>query len=511
MSVTLDTVRGDVAKAYLDVNADTPDLNLVISDLQTALNDAQTLQGQPPPPPAQTIDSFTASSNSITAGDSATLSWSVSNSTAVRLNGQAVAASVAGFVVTPTADTTYTLEADGSAPTISQSLTIAVAQPAPPPPPPPPQPSNSILGQLVTGAWNAQYAKSTPILQVDITATWNGAAFDYATGTMHVVVAGGHGDSYVNQCFAMKMPDGAWVETSPQTAFPPDQHVAGYAPTYDMAGTQPTAGNGYAADGVTAVTPWVNKAAVYFDGKPASRHVYAGTIWLPTQKQVLLISGCVWHVGAWDYYCGTFDPATGQWTRKGNLPRGYTGIAASYDPVRDRVVWSTNGTAYVYSYDPAADVHKLIGPSPSSPLGADMGAYVTFCCAGDYVWAVRKGGWGTLSGYANAICRLALGQSTIQNWEPVTMSGDVTAPFGINPGFEYDPERNAFVFWAVEDPGNVSILSLDTFAITKVALPSAPSTTNTKSGVWGRFRRYAQNQYCLLYDANQPMLFITLP
>lgn len=86
------------------------------------------------PAPAQTIDLFTVSAASITAGQSITLNWATSNATAVRLNGAAVSAS-GSQTLSPTADTTYTLEADGSAATVSKSVSVAVAQPAPTPVP----------------------------------------------------------------------------------------------------------------------------------------------------------------------------------------------------------------------------------------------------------------------------------------------------------------------------------------------------------------------------------------
>lgn len=96
-----------------------------------AMNPAP-LPGQTPPP-TQTIDAFSASSTAIKQGDSVTLSWSTSNASAVRLNGASVSAN-GSQSASPTADAVYTLEADGSAATIKQTLTVSVAQPTTEPP-----------------------------------------------------------------------------------------------------------------------------------------------------------------------------------------------------------------------------------------------------------------------------------------------------------------------------------------------------------------------------------------
>lgn len=311
--------------------------------------------------------------------------------------------------------------------------------------------------------------------------------------------------------------------TSPQTRFPPDQHVAGYAPTYSD-GVTPTNGNGYELDGRTPVTPFVGGGqrsggvVVYFDGRPASRHTYGGTVWLPTQQRVLLISGSMWAVGNYDPYCGWFDPTTGIWTRKTNLPHGYAGIASAYDKVRDRVIWSVAGTQTVYSYDSTTDIHTRIGTAARDPLGAGTGPFTTFCCDGacEYVYAVNKDGWGSAkpAAYTNVIVRMALGQTAVQEWQPIQVIGDTTGMYGMNPGFEYDPDKNAFVFWAKEDPGNVSILRLADFRIHRVSIKgAAPASTQlaeTRTGVWGRFRRYDTHKYCLMVSASSPIFLITL-
>jgi hypothetical protein len=81
----------------------------------------------PPPPPAPAL-SFTASPTSITAGQSATLSWSSTNSTSCSASGgwTGTKATLGNQSVTPTANTTYTLSCTGSGGTTAQSVAVTV-------------------------------------------------------------------------------------------------------------------------------------------------------------------------------------------------------------------------------------------------------------------------------------------------------------------------------------------------------------------------------------------------
>lgn len=380
----------------------------------------------------------------------------------------------------------------------------------------------SPLSPLVDAtSWITQYKTVAPTSIKDITAAWNGAAFNYATRSMHVNVTGGHTDSWINQSYVCDDALlGIWRKVDGQTAFPPDQHVAGYAPTYDDAGTQPTLGTGYLADGKTPVTPHLDHAIMYFDGKPASRHIYGGTCWLPTQKQVFLVSGSNWQSGAADFFCGWFDPVAGKWTRKGNAPLAYDGISSAYDSVRDLVYWNRSGTEFVYAYNPATDTHTKIGVKAGDPLNADFGPQVQIACDGgcNYLYATIYKGWIARSPtlpqtYASAIVRMQLGQSASQGWAPVAVTGDTSIMYSMSPGMEYDPDLNAFVFWSWQFPGSLSILDLSTFAITTVPIagtaPTATQVADSSAGVWGRFRRVSKGVYCVMVSANAPMYLIT--
>jgi hypothetical protein len=78
--------------------------------------------------PAPTISSFTASSSSITAGQSVQLQWTQSNAATLTLNpGNVNVSGQDPFPVTPVTTTTYTLTASNSAGTATATVTVNVA------------------------------------------------------------------------------------------------------------------------------------------------------------------------------------------------------------------------------------------------------------------------------------------------------------------------------------------------------------------------------------------------
>jgi hypothetical protein len=77
--------------------------------------------------PAPTIQSFTASATSIMAGQSVTLTWSVTGATSLSLSGVSVVTGTS-TIVTPAQTTDYSLTASNSGGSTGQSLTITVQQ-----------------------------------------------------------------------------------------------------------------------------------------------------------------------------------------------------------------------------------------------------------------------------------------------------------------------------------------------------------------------------------------------
>jgi len=81
--------------------------------------------GSNPVTPAPTISSFTATSPTINAGGSTTLTWSVSNATSVSISGIS-GTPTSPLTVSPTATTTYTLTATNSGGSTYATTTVTV-------------------------------------------------------------------------------------------------------------------------------------------------------------------------------------------------------------------------------------------------------------------------------------------------------------------------------------------------------------------------------------------------
>jgi peptidoglycan-associated lipoprotein len=95
----------------------------------------------PPPPPAAPTAQMSVSPETIQKGQSATLTWSTTNTTDVSINGIGTVDANGSKSVTPSDSTTYRLTAKG--PGGSADATARVTVTTPPPPPPPPQATSS--------------------------------------------------------------------------------------------------------------------------------------------------------------------------------------------------------------------------------------------------------------------------------------------------------------------------------------------------------------------------------
>ena len=108
----------------------------------------------PPPPvvkPAPTVRSFTVEPGSITAGQSATLSWAVENADSVSISAGVGSAQATGNrSVTPASTTTYSLTATGPGGTTNRSVTLSVSAAPPPPRSEAPREVTKSLVEMVT-------------------------------------------------------------------------------------------------------------------------------------------------------------------------------------------------------------------------------------------------------------------------------------------------------------------------------------------------------------------------
>lgn len=115
----------------------------------------------PPPAPkpqAPTIANFSVEPRNIERGQSATLSWSVSNATDMSID-QGIGAVPANGTrrVSPNNTTNYTLTVRGPGGNATRTVTLNVTQPPPPVPPPPAQPRISGADMLSREAKDAYF------------------------------------------------------------------------------------------------------------------------------------------------------------------------------------------------------------------------------------------------------------------------------------------------------------------------------------------------------------------
>jgi chitodextrinase len=121
---------------------------LVAFKLAVAASEA--LPETPPPAAAPVISAFSAVPATITAGSTATLSWSVSNATSVTIDhGVGDVTGLTAVRVTPTSTVTYTLTATNDA-GVSSSQTPLTVEPVTPPPPVP-SPSDTEAPSVPSG------------------------------------------------------------------------------------------------------------------------------------------------------------------------------------------------------------------------------------------------------------------------------------------------------------------------------------------------------------------------
>ncbi len=80
----------------------------------------------PPPPPAAPTVSISVSPNSITAGGSATLSWTSMNATNVTIDGMGAVASTGSQTVSPAGSTTYHVTATGPGGSVDANARLTV-------------------------------------------------------------------------------------------------------------------------------------------------------------------------------------------------------------------------------------------------------------------------------------------------------------------------------------------------------------------------------------------------
>ncbi|MDA1326073.1 MAG: PKD domain-containing protein, partial [Proteobacteria bacterium] len=92
-------------------------------------NSALTITVNPVSPVAPTVDSFTATPDTITSGGSTTLAWTTTGADSVSIDGGASLPADGSVTMNPTATTTYILSATGGGQTANSTMTVTVTAP----------------------------------------------------------------------------------------------------------------------------------------------------------------------------------------------------------------------------------------------------------------------------------------------------------------------------------------------------------------------------------------------
>ncbi len=291
---------------------------------------------------------------------------------------------------------------------------------------------------------------------VNVMRAWSGGAFDSRRDRL-LVWGGGHADYGGNELYAFSLASLSWQRLTDPSFL---------ASNYD-----------FAAHG------WINGSDTYPDGRPASRHTYAGLAYLASPFDLLFAnSGSVYRNGNSKRSTWLFDLASGShaWHRKSPKPgTAYEGVVAAYDPV-GRKVW-VQSHYHLYSYDLATDRWQTRSAYlSSSGCGGSLPHYMNGAIDPDHrIFLLIGAGcafYYDISGNGNLV-RHQLGGT-----------GDSSVKNGVAPGLAYDSQAGVFLAWN----GGTSVYSIDLRGSTPVwtrhsgqgANPGAPAA----NGTYGRFQ-----------------------
>jgi hypothetical protein len=158
-------------------------LKAVITDVSgatTALSQTFTVGTGGPTPP--TIQSFTANPATVTAGQSSTLSWLVTNAPTLSISGVGDVSGKSSIVVTPTQTTVYTLTASNSGNSITKQTPVTVI--------PVTTPSASVSfvkdDSVTQGSWKGTYGSDGEIINNDSSASPSYAQVTFAGSSSYV-------------------------------------------------------------------------------------------------------------------------------------------------------------------------------------------------------------------------------------------------------------------------------------------------------------------------------------
>lgn len=338
-----------------------------------------------------------------------------------------------------------------------------------------------------TPAW-LQNKASNEWFQISGTAGAGGAPLnDYsgfaltADGKLAAGAAGGHGGSRDNRVVVLNLLDDApsWnVLNNPSTTTPDD---AAYNP----------------------------------DGKPASRHTYHSTIYVPYLDRVMLFGVRFTAPGALTFNkVDGFNPRTGVWDgvvlgKPGQSGSGYADIVAGY---------------YGAAIDGAGNVWSVGGLQKYTPSSNTWSSAITVPAANTvrYPWAwdsLRSQlfglCWGDGEGF-NTDVRAIKQSGSIQTQVTFNNSAALTQFIADAPsyaGMDYDVDNDRFLFFSNDHPTRIYVVTPNEGSVWDMSLltlgPGSNALPTNGAPIVGRFKYVPQLKgFVCLPDASQTLYFM---
>ena len=283
-----------------------------------------------------------------------------------------------------------------------------------------------------------------------IMRSWNGGVFDVKRDRL-VVWGGGHTNYAGNEIYAFDLASLRWIRV-----------------------TDPSSLNG-----------WNDGDEAYRDGRPVSRHTYAGLAYVPTPFDALWSSsGSKWRNGNGTKATWMFHFSTGKWKRVSDAPSGHLGSVAAYDPSSRKVWFHTRN--HLYSYDPATDTwEQRTSYMGGQGCGGKLPSYMTGAIDTKRHRFVMIG----------AGCAFYYDLSASGKLQRIQVGGSGASDVkgGKAPGFVYDSADDLFLAWN----GGKTITTLDFSASTPVWTRYQPGGDDpgvtALNGTYGRMQ-YSPNR-----------------
>ena len=244
------------------------------------------------------------------------------------------------------------------------------------------------------------------------------------------------------------------------------------------------------------------------DGKPNSRHTYAGLAFIAHANRMFSFGGSLNQCGFFSNATWTLDLATLEWKNMkpdGGTPTAASGAIAEYDP-NSRTVF-LHDTADLWQYDYDKNRYKKVGSNQA--INYHMNGVID---------PKRKiflaiGAAGSAGGGLKVISIDARSNYALRDW--TSSASNTCGPLLVAayPGLSYDPVLDRIVGWP-NFGDTVYLLDPDTKSCTAVTFPGGPpdsshqGSSHTSNGTFGRLRYFPDKDVFVLVNQASSNTFI---